>query len=48
MGVAARLTGNSQGLGSITIPLCPKVIRLLADDDVNMLRHTLDLPETQA
>ena len=26
----------------------PKVTRLLADDDVNMLRHTLDLTVTQA
>ena len=40
--------GQLAGVDSVTIPLCPKVTQLLADQDVNMLRHTLDLTETQA
>ena len=40
--------GQLAGVDSVTIPLWPKNTRLLADQDVNMLRHTLDLTETQA
>jgi len=47
-GQGGTIHGQLAGVDSVTIPLWPKVTRLLADQDVNMLRHTLDLTETQA
>jgi hypothetical protein len=47
-GQGGTVHGQLAGVDSVTNPLCPKVTQLLADQDVNMLRHTLDLTETQA